>query len=64
MTARNFIFDAEVAYNVTRGLTFILGAQNLSTSIPMRIWAAPPAPATATASTRRLVSTAASGMAA
>ncbi|HEY5754685.1 MAG TPA: TonB-dependent receptor [Steroidobacter sp.] len=30
----NFIVDAEVAYNVTSGLTFILGAQNLLDEYP------------------------------
>lgn len=30
----NFIFDAEVAYNVKGGLTFILGAQNLFDEYP------------------------------
>jgi iron complex outermembrane receptor protein len=30
----NFIFDAEVAYNVKAGLTFILGAQNLFDEYP------------------------------
>jgi iron complex outermembrane recepter protein len=30
----NFLFDAEVAYNVSSGLTFIVGAQNLFDEYP------------------------------